>query len=58
MKLKHCHAYAVIDTDGRVCWGMTDTDKRLVSEWAKHSKRRVARVEVVSIVRKKLGRRK
>jgi hypothetical protein len=45
-------AYVCIDVNGTVCWGLCDTDKRLVSAWAKHPKRRVARVEVVAIVRK------
>lgn len=58
MKLRHRHAYVVIDTNGTVCWGLSDPDKALVSQWAKHRRRKVARVEVVAIVRKRFRRKR
>lgn len=45
-------AYVGIDTDGRIIWSWCCDDLRLVSEWCAHLDRRVARVEVVEIVRK------
>lgn len=45
-------AYVVIDTDGSVVWSFTHADKRVTSVWAEHPGRKVARVEVVKIVRK------
>lgn len=45
-------AYVVIDTDGRVCWSFCNEDKRVASVWAAHPLRKLARVEVVEIVRK------
>lgn len=45
-------AFVVIDTDGRVVWSFCHEDRQLVSEWGAHPGRKVARVEVVEIVRK------
>lgn len=57
-KLRESHAWTVVDTDGRVIWGLAERDKEFVSRMAKHPRRMVARVEVVAIVRKKLGRKR
>lgn len=45
-------AWAVVDTDGEVCWGLVFTIKRLASECASHPKRRVVRIKVAGVVRK------
>lgn len=45
-------AFVVIDTDGRICWSFCHEDKRVASVWAEHPGRKVARVEVVEIVKK------
>jgi len=50
-------AFVVIDTDGRVVWSFCNEDKRVASVWAEHPGRKVARVEVVEIV-KKSGKQK
>jgi len=55
------HAYVVVDVNGRVCWGLVFESKQEASDCARHPKRRVMRVEAVSVVRKcppKRGRRK
>lgn len=45
-------AFVGIDTDGRIIWSWCCDDLRWVSEWAAHPDRKVARVEVVEIVKK------
>lgn len=45
-------AWAVVDTDGRVCWGLVFPTKREASECARHPLRRVVRVTVAGVVRK------
>lgn len=45
-------AFVVIDTEGHVWWSFTHEDKRVASVWAAHPGRKLARVEVVEIVKK------
>jgi hypothetical protein len=44
--LKNTVAYVVVDTDGRVCWGLLSTMKRAANFLAQHPRRRIARVTV------------
>ena len=52
------HAYAVVDVNGRICWGLVYGTKREASEVARHPKRKVILVEAVRVVRKSPKRRK
>jgi hypothetical protein len=44
--LKNTTAYVVVDTDGRVCWVLTNSLKAIVNVWAQHPRRRIARITV------------
>jgi uncharacterized DUF497 family protein len=43
-------AWAVVDTDGRVCWGLVFQNKREASWVARHPERRIVRLEVAGVV--------
>ena len=51
-------AWAVVDTDGRVCWGLVFTVKGEASDVARHPQRRIVRLKVAGEVRKTTRRRK
>ncbi len=45
-------AWAVVDVNGLVCWGLVFCNKREASHAARHPKRRIVRLMVGSVVRK------
>lgn len=50
-------AWAVVDCDGRVLWGLVFTNKREVSQCAKHPKRRIVRLYAFEVRKAKRGKR-
>lgn len=50
--LRWSPAWAVVDVDGKVCWGLVFVSKAEASECARHPLRRVVRVKVDGVVRK------
>lgn len=50
--------YAVVDVDGRVCWGLFFRTRQEASDCARHPKRRVVELRVGKVVRKLPPKRK
>ena len=55
--IKNPVAFAIVDTDGSVRWGLVFSSLETASWYAQHPMRRVVRIKVANVCRKPRGSR-